>query len=69
MLANSQKSIVKLQEKKTRIIKLSMQDKDKIESDANLDVRIDGFHTLTNTTNIIQRFKFTIDPNEWKANF
>ncbi|KAF5566178.1 hypothetical protein FNAPI_1295 [Fusarium napiforme] len=30
-------TIVKLQEKKTRIIKLSMQDKDSAESDANLD--------------------------------
>ncbi|KAI1068205.1 hypothetical protein LB507_004230 [Fusarium sp. FIESC RH6] len=45
-----EQSIVKLQEKKTRIIKLSMQDKDTNESDANLD-----------------RFKFTLDPNEWKA--
>ncbi|PNP59663.1 hypothetical protein FNYG_14873 [Fusarium nygamai] len=30
-------TVVKLQEKKTRIIKLSMQDKDSAESDANLD--------------------------------
>ncbi|RFN45450.1 hypothetical protein FIE12Z_10316 [Fusarium flagelliforme] len=48
---NPEKSIVKLQQKKTRIIKLSMQEKDTNESDTNLD-----------------RFKFTIDPNEWKAN-
>ncbi|KAH7196368.1 SNF2 family N-terminal domain-containing protein [Fusarium flagelliforme] len=46
-----EQSIVKLQQKKTRIIKLSMQEKDTNESDTNLD-----------------RFKFTIDPNEWKAN-
>ncbi|RBR07270.1 uncharacterized protein FIESC28_10769 [Fusarium coffeatum] len=45
-----EQSIVKVQEKKTRIIKLSMQDKDNNGSDANLD-----------------RFKFTLDPNEWKA--
>ncbi|KAM5522921.1 DNA repair protein rad5 [Fusarium oxysporum f. sp. phaseoli] len=31
-------TVVKLQEKKTRIIKLSMQDKDGVDSDANLDV-------------------------------
>ncbi|CAG7561097.1 unnamed protein product [Fusarium equiseti] len=66
-VADSQKSIVKLQEKKTRIIKLSMQDKDNTESDANLEVRLDRFHAIANSTNIIQRFKFTIDPNEWKA--
>ncbi|KAF5265986.1 hypothetical protein FOXYS1_3182 [Fusarium oxysporum] len=30
-------TVVKLQEKKTRIIKLSMQDKDGVDSDANLD--------------------------------
>ncbi|EXL96357.1 hypothetical protein FOIG_11317 [Fusarium odoratissimum NRRL 54006] len=30
-------TVVKLQEKKTRIIKLSMQDKDSVDSDANLD--------------------------------
>lgn len=65
--ANSQKSIVKLQERKTRIIKLSMQDKDANESDANLDVRSSP-QILDGITNSIQRFKFTLDPNEWKAN-
>ncbi|KAL3600100.1 hypothetical protein FPOAC2_04331 [Fusarium poae] len=45
-----EQSVLKLQERKTQIIKLSMQDKQDDESDTNLD-----------------RFKFAIDPNEWKS--
>ncbi|EXK82533.1 hypothetical protein FOQG_13103 [Fusarium oxysporum f. sp. raphani 54005] len=37
MAGSIENTVVKLQEKKTRIIKLSMQDKDNADSDANLD--------------------------------
>lgn len=39
ILANSEQSVLKLQQRKTQIIKLSMQDKNDDESDSNLDVR------------------------------
>ncbi|KAG4254581.1 hypothetical protein FPRO03_06921 [Fusarium proliferatum] len=42
-LTEANMTIVKLQEKKTQIIKLSMQDKDGAESDTNLDVGYDIF--------------------------
>ncbi|KAL6918242.1 hypothetical protein FSST1_009737 [Fusarium sambucinum] len=47
-----EQSVLKLQERKTQIIKLSVQDKYDDETGTNLD-----------------RFKFAIDPNEWKSDY
>jgi hypothetical protein len=50
MTANKNQTVVKLQEKKTRIIKLSMQDKDGADADANLDVSCYLFSYLLDTS-------------------